>query len=102
MTTFQRKQLDLMRQMEASLASGSNASTIVPFQKDYVTDRQLCLSVNTFIPKKVATTIQTNLIMPLKAIDPRHYYYGNEALHVPPMSSLSKLMPEHTPQKSGF
>lgn len=82
MTPFQQKQLTLMRQMEAHLASGSNASTIVPVQTDYVNDMQLALSLNTYLPKEIATTIRTKLIEPLIAIDPTHYYYPVEALHV--------------------
>jgi len=82
MTPFQQRQLVLMRQMEASLASGSRASTIVPFQQDYISDTQLALSVNTMLPLEIAKTIQTKLIQPLKTINPTYYYYPNDALHI--------------------
>lgn len=82
MTPFQQRQLTLMRQMETRLASGSNASTIVPVQTDYINDPQLALSLNAYLPKEIATTIRTRLIEPLKVIDPTHYYYPVEALHV--------------------
>lgn len=82
MTPFQQKQLDLMRQMESSLASGSRASTIVPLQADYATDTQMCLSVNSFVPSTIAAAIQAKLIEPLRQIDPAQYYYPNESLHI--------------------
>lgn len=82
MTPYQQRQLALMRQMETSLASGSAASTIVPFQADYATDSQLALSLNASIPAETANIIQTKLIRPLRAIDPTQYYYPPESLHI--------------------
>ncbi len=82
MTLFQRTQLDLMRQMELTLASDSNTSTIVPFQADYATDNQMCLSVNAFLSRAIGLSIQTKLIDPLRQIDPTQYYYSNGSLHI--------------------
>lgn len=82
MTPFQQRQLALMRQMETCLASDTTASTIIPFQTDYVTDPQRALSVNAYIPIRLATVIQSKLINPLKTIDPTQYYYPDESLHI--------------------
>lgn len=82
MTPFQRKQTDLMRQMESRLASDANAATIVPMQTDYPGNPQMCLSVNTFLPQHIASQIQKTLIQPLKAIDENQYYYPNASLHI--------------------
>lgn len=82
MTPFQLRQLELMRQMEASLASGHTSTTIVPYQSDYTNDPQLCLSANAFIPSDIAKIISERCINPLKAIDPSQYYYPDQALHI--------------------
>lgn len=82
MTPFQKKQLVLMRQMEASALSGQSASTIVPMQSDFIQDPQIALTCITYIPNQVAQTIQTQLIEPLRAVEPAFYYYPVEAMHI--------------------
>lgn len=82
MTRFQQRQLDLMRQMESSLASDPGASTIVPMQQEYETDQQIALTCVAYLPKRLALTIQDRLIRPLRAIEPEFYYYSTDALHI--------------------
>lgn len=82
MTPFQQKQLDLMRQMENSLASDPSASTIVPMQTDYWNDPQIALTCISYVPHDIAEHIQTELINPLKAIEPGFFYYPTEGLHI--------------------
>jgi len=82
MTPFQRKQLDLMRHMEATLAAGSHGSTIVPMQTDYATDAQIALTCVNFIDKDLTATIQTQIIRPLQELEPEFYYYPGNALHL--------------------
>lgn len=71
-----------MRQMELSLASGVSASAIVPFQSNYASDSQVCLTCVSFLPKNTATTIQTQILFPLRIIEPNFYYYPVESLHI--------------------
>lgn len=71
-----------MRQMEQTLAADTTAATIVPYQTDYATDRQLCLSVNAFVSPDIAASIQSKLIEPLRKIDPTQYFYPAESLHI--------------------
>lgn len=82
MTPFQKKQLDLMRQMEVQALSNPAVTTIVPMQTDYANDPQLCLTCVSFLPKDIATRIQTQILTPLKTIEPDFYYYPIESLHV--------------------
>ena len=82
MTPFQEKQLALMRQMEKQLASNSCASTIVPMQLDYLNDPQIALTCISYVPEDIAKRIQTELINPLKAVEPDFYYYPNADLHI--------------------
>lgn len=82
MTPFQEKQLALMRQMESQLVSDPRASTIVPMQTDYWNDPQIALTCISYVPKDIAKRIQTELINPLKAIEPDFFYYPNDGLHI--------------------
>lgn len=82
MISFQQKQVDLMRQMEHRFSHGHLVATIVSFQKNYATDSQMCLSVDTFLPKYITNKIQKLLIQPLKNIEPDYYYYPSETLHI--------------------
>ncbi len=71
-----------MRQMETALASDPKASTIVPMQTDYQNDPQIALTCISYVPSDIATRIQTELINPLKAIEPDFFYYPNTSLHI--------------------
>lgn len=82
MTPFQVRQLALMRQMETQLATDPQASTIVPMQTDYWNDPQIALTCISYIPKEIAQRIQTELINPLKAIEPDFFYYPDTGLHI--------------------
>lgn len=82
MTPFQKKQLDLMRQMEYALAADTRASTIVPMQSDYTNDTQLALTCISQVPKEIAATIQTKIIQPLRELEPDFFYYPDDALHI--------------------
>lgn len=122
MTAFQRRQLDLMRQMETSFSVGSSLSTIVPMQSDFINDPQMALTCVAYIDKRIARVIQNKLIVPLKAIEPEFYYYPISALHLtiqnirvihdPPNFSpsdiakvhklLTNIIPEHAPFRFTF
>lgn len=71
-----------MRQMEKQLASNSSASTIVPMQLDYLNDPQIALTCISYVQEDIANRIQTELINPLKAVEPDFYYYPNTGLHI--------------------
>ena len=71
-----------MRQMELSLASGARTSTIVPFQSNYASDPQLCLTCVSFLTKDVAKKIQNQIITLLQKLEPDFYYYPVESLHI--------------------
>lgn len=82
MNPFQKKQLDLIRQMESDFASGTATSTVVAMQTDYVNDPQLCLTCVSFLPHDIVDTIQKQLIRPLSVIEPDFYFYPNQSLHI--------------------
>lgn len=82
MTPFQQRQLTLMRQMEHQLAAGTPVGTIIPMQSDFANDPQLAITCITPVPIRIATKIQTEIIEPLRSIEPKFFYYPNESLHV--------------------
>lgn len=71
-----------MRQMEARFPTDPHAASFVARQANYTSDRQMCLTVNSFIPEAIAARIQSMIIEPLRRADPTHYYYTNASLHI--------------------
>ncbi len=51
-------------------------------QKDYANDEQVCLTSVVFIPNDISSRIIKNVINPLKKIEPQHYFYPSESLHL--------------------
>lgn len=73
-------QKKLVQKLE-SLQNENNVS-IVEMKKDYATDNRICLTSQTFIPYQIAEQITHDLIIPLKKIDPHHYYFTPENMHI--------------------
>lgn len=82
MTSFQQKQLDLMRQMEAAVQSNPSASTLVSMRQDYVNDPSRCLTCVSFVPTNIANTIIHDVIEPLQQLEPHFYYFPLPSLHI--------------------
>ena len=82
MTTFQERQLVLMRQMEQSFASNPHTATIVPMQTDFINDPQMALTAVSYLPKDIAAIITRTVIEPLKTIEPEFYYYPAVSMHI--------------------
>lgn len=76
------KQKELIKQLENSFANGANKSTVVEMQKDYVNDDQICLTSVVFIPDEISNKIISDIINELKKIDPQHYFYPPESMHL--------------------
>jgi len=76
------KQKELVKQFEHSIANGADKSTVVEMQKDYANDDQICLTSVAFIPSKISNKIVSNVINKLKDIEPQHYFYPSESMHV--------------------
>ncbi len=114
---YSKKQKKLIQKIKSIISSQKNG---VQIQSDYVdqNDDRLCLSSLTFIPSKIGQKISRDIIEPLKKIDPDHYYYPLESLHLtikniriihkPPRFSkddvmkADKLFREVTPKFSSF
>ena len=68
--------------MEKAFATNPSASQTVSIQNNYASNDQLCLTTVSFLPKELATHIYKELIEPLQLIDPTHYYFPVDALHL--------------------
>ncbi len=118
LSRFQDKQLALMRRMEYHLANDAAASQVVDMQTDYQNDPQLTLTCVAKPSKKLAETIHSALIEPLRTIEPDFYYYPETALHItiqniriindPPhfgpddISRATRVLAAIIPQTKGF
>ncbi len=98
LSTFQSKQLALMRQMEAELSAGTPAATTVPMQTDYSSDPQLCLTLNASLPPTITKHIFDRLVTPLTALEPDFYYYPGNTFHIT-FQTIRKIHfpPQYTP-----
>lgn len=82
MMEYVKKQKELVKQLEESFIGGANKSTIVGVQKDYANDDQICLTSVVFIPEDISKKIIFNVIDKLKKIEPQHYFYPLESMHL--------------------
>lgn len=76
------QQKQLIEKIRDSLSKKSYKSTVVPMQKDYENDDRICLTSSASLPKNTSQKIIKNIIMPLKSIDPDHFYYSTERMHL--------------------
>ena len=76
------QQKELVKKLEDSFIDGEHKSTVVDMRKDYVNDDRICLTSVTFIPNDISSKIISNVINNLKKIEPYHYFYPFESMHL--------------------
>lgn len=80
-TPHQKKQLEVISGIEKQIESNSlNFSTVAPVS-DFDNDPRVCLTSVHFPHQQLINQI-TQLTEPLKIIDPDHYYYHPNSLHL--------------------
>ncbi|MBI1919130.1 hypothetical protein HYS29_00905 [Candidatus Microgenomates bacterium] len=79
---YSLQQKRLVKQLEGSFIKDTHNSTVVEMQKDYANDDQICLTSVVFIPNEISSKIISNVINKLKRIDPQHYFYPPESMHL--------------------
>ena len=77
-----RKQKQLVYELETSFARRNNKFSIVDMQEDYANDDRICLTSVTFIPRTISDNIIVKVIKPLKRLEPNHYFYLAESMHL--------------------
>ncbi|MDA2922756.1 hypothetical protein MYX07_05845 [Patescibacteria group bacterium AH-259-L07] len=76
------QQKALVKKLEDSFIQGVHKSSIVDIQQDYANNDQICLTSVVFIPDAISNKIIQNVIDPLEQIEPYHYYYPTESMHL--------------------
>lgn len=79
---YQRQQELLVEEIRTQLQRGSYGGTTVDRMAEYETDPAICLTSTTSLPSEFAKEIVREIISPLRMIQPGHYYYSLEQLHV--------------------
>lgn len=78
----QQKQIKVVKDIEKQISQQSlQFSTVTPIN-DYANDRRMSLTSVHLPHKSLVRTIQNTLSTPLKMIEPFHYYYTKDNLHM--------------------
>jgi 2'-5' RNA ligase len=81
--TFKDRQKRLVAQLKNGSPTKLNRiASIVPIQADYSTSPARALTSVVFIPGRMAQEIYQTIVEPLRAIEPDHYYYPPETMHL--------------------
>lgn len=80
--SYQKQQKELIDQLEKALANGVQRSTVVEMRSDYANDRHICLTSVVFVPDKISKKIISGITDRLKKIEPHHYFYPPESMHL--------------------
>lgn len=80
MTTYQDKQRELFDNIEKSGFADPSSSVFVSLDNSW--DKRMCLTSVAFPPVNIYSKLYKKVIDPLKAADPRQYYYPRESLHL--------------------
>ncbi len=78
----QEKQVEVINQLEQQIKSNSlGFSTISPVE-DYKNDSRICLTSVHIPHEELVFKIQKSLIEPLQEVEPTHFYYSPDSLHM--------------------
>lgn len=82
MTDHQRKQIEIVNQLEEQVRSHTlNSSTISPVD-DFENDSRICLTSVHFPHENLISRVRQTLIEPLRKLEPDFYYYPPDSLHM--------------------
>jgi 2'-5' RNA ligase len=81
-TDHQRQQLQVIKTIEEQVKNQSlQFSTVAPV-RDYENDPRICLTTVHFPRQDLIQQTQQSIIDPLRQLEPEHYYYPPESLHM--------------------
>ncbi|MBD2773043.1 hypothetical protein [Iningainema tapete] len=75
-------QKEVIQQIKGSLQKGQGNASFVEMRRDYENDDETCLTSVAFIPENIGEAILEKIIKPLRNIEPDHFYYSHELLHL--------------------
>lgn len=82
LTSHQKKQVDVINKIEDQIKNNSVKFSVVAPVKDYEIDNRIALTSVHLLKEELVNKIQKKLIIPLRKIYPKHYYYPSECLHM--------------------
>jgi len=82
MTDYQNKQYKLLETIEIQFKDNKSPTQIVETTDDYKNDPKICLTAVSFLPGKLARTINDRLVIPLQKSDLKQFFFLPESLHI--------------------
>jgi 2'-5' RNA ligase len=82
MTDYRTQQKQIIDQLRLGAGQPGTKATVVPIKPDYRNDPAIALTSVVFVPEALGRAIAEHIVDPLKAIEPGHYYYPLDSLHL--------------------
>ncbi len=82
MADYRELQKRLVDQLRIGAGGVDGRASVVPMLRDYRHDLAQALTAVVFVPAGLGQEIRRAIIAPLQAIEPEHYYYPPESLHL--------------------
>ena len=79
---YQEQQERIVNELRVGSGHRDVGIPTIPFRSDYRTDSAICLTSVAFVPDDIAQDIQQTIIGPLKEMEPDHYYYSPDSMHI--------------------
>jgi 2'-5' RNA ligase len=80
---YRLQQKALIENIVSNINQGSDIkSSVVEMRNDYEEDDEICLTSISFLPDELKAKVMSDVIEPLKHIQPNHYFYPKESLHL--------------------
>jgi hypothetical protein len=95
MTDYRRQQKQIIDQLRLGAGQPGAKATVVPIKQDYRHDPAIALTSVVFVPEALGRAIAEHIIDPLTAIEPDHYYYPPDSLHLTVKNVRSVHNPPH-------
>ena len=95
MSDYRSLQKRIIDQLRFGAGQPGAKATIVPMKRDHRHDPAIGLTSVVFVPEALGWAIAEAIIDPLKAIEPDHYYYGPDSLHLTIKNVRSVHNPPH-------
>jgi 2'-5' RNA ligase len=80
--TYRELQKRVINSLRADSGTGTVRATTVPIQSSYEADPAICLTSVVFIPLAISRDITSDIVEPLKEIEPEHHYYSPDSMHL--------------------
>ncbi len=95
MNDYITEQKAIIQQMKDDMQQAQNQLSIVEIKSDYENDDAISLTSVVFVPQNIALEISKQIIEPLKVIEPHHFYYSEDLLHI----TIKNIRKMHKPPR---